>query len=528
MEILSESILEEFENFHTNRHNSTKPPREAYYLFPKDNDIIEVDTSNNKRSVRRIFEGATEYKDFEIQNLKLFSTEIKNYQPKINITWDESISLRYLQATSYDFLKAIKLILLHLEWKKNTLLFIISSKHKEILNSGFIYVHGRDNRYRPIVVLDPLIYSNNSSKYIVDDWINSLFYFFDYAVQNIMIPGQVENWDIICDVGKISIVFLPSDLKTILNALSSNFRCRLFTMYIINVSFIVKIFWKAIKSMIDPITERKIKLLQGNDCKIELFKFINKSQIEEKFGGNAENVKNHFFPPIFPSDEYFKNEDIVEEIIVSEEVYLEKVKNNDKIVRSPYLIYKDNYFTFQGFESNNVKKTEISVYEEAKSHENYDSKYEDCVEKFNTKGNEQINKFFSNEKVDLFLKNCENDDEFNFNVEKNFDIDSTQTNKKRNSKNSNRNKRNHSLNSKIKFKFLESQKNNLRKLDKSSEKLINSCEASLNSNSETAGKNNPQNLDNNHTIIRENVTNFESDSKGVCCGSNLELKCLIF
>ena len=56
MELLPESSLEEFENFYTNRHNSAKPPKEAYYLFHKDRELIELDLLNKKRSVRIIFE----------------------------------------------------------------------------------------------------------------------------------------------------------------------------------------------------------------------------------------------------------------------------------------------------------------------------------------------------------------------------------------------------------------------------------------------------------------------------------------
>ena len=48
MEKLSESILNEFINLNTIRHQEAMPPREACFLFPKGEDLIVNDNNNQK------------------------------------------------------------------------------------------------------------------------------------------------------------------------------------------------------------------------------------------------------------------------------------------------------------------------------------------------------------------------------------------------------------------------------------------------------------------------------------------------
>lgn len=72
---------------------------------------------------------------------------------------------------------------------------------------------------------------------------------------------------------------------------------------------------------------------------MQIFKFINKTQIEKKFGGLAENIESNFFPPNFPSDDYFSDLDNINEILVDEEKHREKLKNNKNLTQSPYISY---------------------------------------------------------------------------------------------------------------------------------------------------------------------------------------------
>lgn len=64
-----------------------------------------------------------------------------------------------------------------------------------------MYFSGRDCNYKPIIVLDAKKVRDSSIN--VNDLVNVLGFFFNFIVENMMIEGQVENWVIIIDLGKI-------------------------------------------------------------------------------------------------------------------------------------------------------------------------------------------------------------------------------------------------------------------------------------------------------------------------------------
>lgn len=355
---LTGEMEEEFRNNNTIRHIKAKPPKEAYLYFPSENDKIEFDEKNPMKTLRRIFEAGTEYNTFEKKKIDELSSEIikhniKNRSKQLIFPsdWQKYTTLRFLQATAYNIHKTIDMIIANIEWRKINIPKQLTPKAIEILNKGFIYIHGRDNRYRPIMHIVASVYDKNSKIYTFEDWTTAVIYFMEYVINNLLIPGQVENWNIICDVKDISIVFLPKDLKRILAMLQENYRCRLFVMFIINIGSFANVLWKVVKSMIDPSTERKIKLLKNENTN-DVFAFINKSQIEKKYGGNAENLTSYYFPPIFPSDDYYIETDSPSTLLINETTYKKKVKENKCIVPSPYIDYNDT-------NEENISKIEI-------------------------------------------------------------------------------------------------------------------------------------------------------------------------
>ncbi len=242
------SISDEFQDFKSSRHKNARPPKDAYLFFPTEKDIfLELDPKNSINLVRRIFEGSTEFLEIEKQHLSNFKQELKKISPNLENFIEDSLILRFIQSSHNDYRKTIEFILDHLKWKENTFPISINDNIRKILNSGFIYVHGRGYRFRPIIVLKPNIYVENSSLYDYEDWMNSITYLFDYLVKYCLIPGQVENWNIICDVRDSSVLFLPKDLKQMIDTLTRNFAGRLHSMYIINVSFFVWTIWNALK-----------------------------------------------------------------------------------------------------------------------------------------------------------------------------------------------------------------------------------------------------------------------------------------
>lgn len=436
MELLSDSILEEFTNPLTFRHLSVNPPKETFLYFPKEKELIDIDILNRRHSFRKIFEGAIEYTEFENEQLILFRQELNFYNSELNSSVDNSLCLRYLYSSMFDHSIAIKFITDHFEWRKNLFPQFLTIIHKEILNSGFIYILGRDNRFRPLIVINPEIYLRKIEKFRIEEIIYSLIYLLEYIIHNLMISGKVENWNVICDVSNCSIISIPKELGIILKTLCNNYRCRLYSMYLLNLSSYLSMIWKAIRTMLNPITEKKIKLLQGEDCE-ELFKCINRSQIEKKFGGSVDNIESHFFPPIFPSKEYFTSNDNTNDILINEEKNLNLININSNIKQSPPLIRKDSCFTFHASYLT-CKKSVVSIYEEAKSSylskmNDEESVYEDLSEILPKSLN--LNKISLDDNIDYIQSDYQNtiklsneNNDVNLAREKSFEVDSVNTN----------------------------------------------------------------------------------------------------
>jgi hypothetical protein len=341
---LSPEMRLQFERGKTTRHKNARPPKEAYFYIPRENELIEFDENNPTKTLRKIFEGGVEYNYYELIKIKELKRDIDKYnitnkkKSKLNLPsdWKEYNSLRFLQATGFNVSKTIEILIEHVDWRKVSLPGRINDRGMEILNLGFIYIHGRDSRFRPIIIIIANVYEEYKREYSNADWERAVIYLLEYTINNLLIPGQVENWNVICDLKDISITSLSDDMKRILSMLQNNYRCRLFVMYIINIGGWVSFGWSIIKKLVTPCTERKIKLLKTTNIN-ELFFFINPLQVEKKFGGLAEDIVNFYFPPIFPSSHYLLPSEKKNSVLLDEEVYKALVKNNKEMVLSPFL-----------------------------------------------------------------------------------------------------------------------------------------------------------------------------------------------
>ena len=341
---ISDQIKGEFKSIETIRHKNALPPIEAYFYIPKGKDVVDFDDKNPYKTTRRIFEAGINFLPFEVEKLNELKVEIENYNrknvKKLNfpVEWKENNTLRFLQATGYNSAKTIEYLIAHFEFREKTFPIKLNDKIIEILNLGFLYGHGRDQRFRPILIVNAKIYKKFKDNYVIDDWIISVMYFIEYIMNNLLVPGQVENWNIICDMDEVSVVFLPGDLKKIIEILQCNYRARLYVIYMMNISFFVKALWNMIKVMLDPNTEKKIKMI-GNDKSL-MFDFINKNQVEVKFGGTAKNVENYFFPHIIPDNNYLNEKEDKKSYLMPEKEYCDFIEKNPQYIKCPFIEYK--------------------------------------------------------------------------------------------------------------------------------------------------------------------------------------------
>ena len=306
------------------RHLKAIPNDIMYRYFPNENDIL-IKNKNPKDNYRFIFNGMdkTPYEKEKLEELTKYITEkekdINNFFPD---WWLESDTLRYLQATNYDIKKTYTLIKENIKNTKQTIK-IIDKRIRFILNYGFIYMYGRDMHFRPIIIVEV----NKSSelmdklKYTFDELNQAMIFFVNYIVNYILLPGQIENWIMICDLKSVGVGKL-GQFKSILNTLN-RFRGRVFRNYILNLGSFMRAAASGILSVLGSSSAKKIIMVENGKYEV-MQQYIRKENLQIKYGGTAPNViygDDNLFPPHVPSDIYINENENLN--IVSPETYKE-------------------------------------------------------------------------------------------------------------------------------------------------------------------------------------------------------------
>ena len=306
------------------RHLKALPNDIMYRYFPNENDIL-IKNKNPKDNYRFIFNGMdkTPYEKEKLEELTKYIAEkekdINNFFPE---WWLESDTLRFLQATNYDIKKTHTLIKENIKYSKQTIK-IIDKRIRFILNYGFIYMYGRDMHFRPIIIVEV----NKSSelmdklKYTFDELNQAMIFFVNYIINFILLPGQIENWIMICDLKSVGVGKL-GQFKSILNTLN-RFRGRVFRNYILNLGTFMRAAASGVLSILGSSSAKKIIMVENGKYEV-MQQYIRKENLQIKYGGSAPNViygEDNLFPPIVPSDIYINENENLN--IVSPETYKE-------------------------------------------------------------------------------------------------------------------------------------------------------------------------------------------------------------
>ena len=329
------------------RYKKSIPPPEAFYYFPKGEEIIIKNDKKPEKALRRIFLNVP-YSDIEKKWIMEFKAEIRtNPDIKLPEYWNDSFNLRFVYATDCNIKKSYERLIKYLKWHKKIFPMAIQPKDKivELLNLGFLYVYGRDHQFRPILVCQPYIYQKNMKLYHEEEVIRASAFLFQFIVNNMFIPGQIENWIMILSFVGTSPLTLPDAVKKLINTLSDNFLSRLYKCYVFGMSIFIKFLYKIICNFLEEVTVQKITVLDSKNHNI-LFQNIRSDNVEQKFGGTAPDVTlgvpHSIFPPRMPSSFFLKEDENPEEILITEEEYLNLVENKkiEDFCISPYIKIK--------------------------------------------------------------------------------------------------------------------------------------------------------------------------------------------
>ncbi|CAG9320789.1 unnamed protein product [Blepharisma stoltei] len=272
-------------------------PQEAYFFQPTGPSVC---LNSGQSIIRFIFYGVP-FTNYELNELSNFKEAINSFSPRINLPphfTDEEL-LRILISSGFNKKQAVKDLLAAIQWRANLSqgFYTLLPKCEHLINTGGIYFHGRDFHYRPLLVIN--VSRINFNAHSVEEYSWLLCFWLEYGIQSLMLPGHVENWMVIIDLENQSLRQIPwTDLKSLVDLLKTNYRCRMITAYIVNSPFTMKCMWKMIRPFIPEQTANKVKIL-GYGPVDELKKLFARHQYEEKYGGSAPNA-TVFWPPTMP------------------------------------------------------------------------------------------------------------------------------------------------------------------------------------------------------------------------------------
>ena len=178
------------------------------------------------------------------------------------------------------------------------------------------------------------------------------------------------------------------------------------------MNYVLTMCWKIVKKLIDERTAQKFNFISGeDDIKSFVLNTIHPSQLEQQFGGEAENVgENLDFPFLLPSNEY-QIDDRNEDQIITEEEYI-KLADEDKLVTiSPYLIEEGKINNIDNI--NNNQEIIKVVFNEKGNPVYNDMEFFECLSRDNENSNMSFeenseNNQSSNENDKLYSKRKNN------------------------------------------------------------------------------------------------------------------------
>ena len=337
------------------------PPKEAYYYFPKGKEIIELHEKKPEKNNRRIFINVPFNKneqDWLIQYKLIIASHPENKLPEY---WNDGLNLAYIYSTECKLQKAYDRMINYFKWYNNFFPLNMQPGDKcvQLLNTGYLYICGRDHQFRPVIICQPYILQKNLENYSTTEILNASIFICQYMVNYMLIPGQIENWIMLVNMDGTSILSLPDGIKKVINALSEYFIARLYRCYILGLNIVLRAIYKIICHFVEKTTVEKVIILDNKEDPRK-FQDINPENIEKRFGGNALDLiydqENCLFPPRMPSNNFFLETENPKEILITEEEYIEKYNSGYLPTNSvsPYILEKLRK------EKNNKEKEEIT------------------------------------------------------------------------------------------------------------------------------------------------------------------------
>ncbi|EGR29816.1 hypothetical protein IMG5_148000 [Ichthyophthirius multifiliis] len=226
------------------------PPADVYNINHDQNYILAK--KSNGKKIRNIFYNVT-LTDQEEQEINQFEDFLKQQNINLPIKWERITSLKYLYVQDFNYKKSFETIKNHIQWLNNQQ---IQNPQQQIidkyLNAGFIYTFGRDNQYRPIVIINAdKLKALKAGKQEMVNIIAALCKILNTVNKYMFVKGKVENWIIIIETNGQGLFDLDFNaLVQLINCMTTNYVCILHRLIITNPSWIFRQGWQLVSVML--------------------------------------------------------------------------------------------------------------------------------------------------------------------------------------------------------------------------------------------------------------------------------------
>mmetsp|Transcript_110015 Transcript_110015/g.350392 ORF Transcript_110015/g.350392 Transcript_110015/m.350392 type:complete len:604 (+) Transcript_110015:90-1901(+) len=238
-------------------------------------------------------------------NIELSASEIERLQgmrEESKATGQEfypsvtAMATRFLSRARMDPRKAVKLMQETHDWRKDFFKDgpIPAESVNEDMAHGIVYFIGRDFALRPAIVIRAnRIPQQWYKEKRIDKFIRMLIFCMEYFLRYMVVPGRVENLNVIVDLASLGISQVPlSALGEVYKVMSHHYIGRVYKFFVCNISLGLSTIAGMAKGFLTDRQKQKLNML---DDPTELRKEFALNQLETDLGGTRPKVTK-FFP----------------------------------------------------------------------------------------------------------------------------------------------------------------------------------------------------------------------------------------
>lgn len=270
-------------------------PQEALTFEPRPDDIIcRFPNGDTERKIHC----NTELTDLEIEQLAQLRTQARSQKCKF-FPSIIAMASRYLSTARGSCTKALDMMEKTQQWRKSFFTKpLYDADVFEDMKHGVVYFSGRDRALRPVIVVrvSRLPAEWYSSK--IEAFMRILIFTMEYFIRYMIIPGKIENLNIIVDLKGLGVTQVPiGPLKEVYSVMSKHYVGRVFKFYIANMPFALRPITGIVKKMLTDRQQQKLVFLDNLEPLKSMF---SPTQLEDDLGGSRPAIKSFFPFPLEP------------------------------------------------------------------------------------------------------------------------------------------------------------------------------------------------------------------------------------